>query len=657
LPDPTDRQIVAAVLNGDTARFATLVDRYGRLVRAVALGRGVPLADAEDVAQESLLAAYTKLPQLRDTAGFSSWLARIAHRRAGAWLRRLEARTARERNVAQPDTLPPPQQDLEDEIDAAAIVAWALEGLPETLRLPLALHYFADASPADIARDLSLSRGTVDTRLSRARDQVRSRLRQRGLEGHAKELVRSAAPFSAVAGGRLTFAVMDDVGAASKAATAAPGPSLALCAIGAAAVITVCVAGAHVAAVGWADLRVPSLRSVRARSDRGMAVVLLPPLPPEAPLPLVHVAPGRELEGWAAVDPGRDASPPTRAGGSGLWTPVARTTNAYGVRKVMPPTVGEVTLRVRLKTAPAPMSAIVGFTLYGSDSTQAVLWKNETNYWHYNRYTEGDAAVRIGPVEDAWRDVVIVYRTWSGAYDLWLDGESIVKDAVCASGLAGVPVTGVYLSSGRGGDGWPLLFSDMAVTSRDSDALRLELPARDLAPQPPPRRDRMTLHSGELAGQTLDPARPRIRVAPGAPIAGWLHVSILNTHGASAAFHVIETPSWGDASVAFRHVPLDRRQGLTRHTIRIDRRAPYTPGTYRLLLAGAAETEPAYVASGTNWPIGTPVWENGADIAGWSDELVDEAIATGGVMAPWLHEPYEIAESEVAATAVEVVVE
>ncbi len=46
MSDATDREVVEAVLKGDTARFGTLVDRYSRLVRAVAMGRGVAAADA-----------------------------------------------------------------------------------------------------------------------------------------------------------------------------------------------------------------------------------------------------------------------------------------------------------------------------------------------------------------------------------------------------------------------------------------------------------------------------------------------------------------------------------------------------------------------------------------------------------------------------------
>jgi hypothetical protein len=138
----------------------------------------------------------------------------------------------------------------------------------------------------------------------------------------------------------------------------------------------------------------------------------------------------------------------------------------------------------------------------------------------------------------------------------------------------------------------------------------------------------------------LNPARPRVTVAPGGRIAGWLDVSILNTHPNTAAFRVIETPSWGDASLVYRRVPVHARYGVTRHTIHVDRLAPDSRGTYRLILAGAAETRPEYVASGTNWPVGRPLWGYGTDIDAWSDELANEAMPLGGVMAPWVHDPY-----------------
>ena len=81
------------------------------------------------------------------------------------------------------------------------------------------------------------------------------------------------------------------------------------------------------------------------------------------------------------------------------------------------------------------------------------------------------------------------------------------------------------------------------------------------------------------------------------------------------------------------------------------------PGTYYVIVAGAAETSPAFVASGTNWPVGEPRWGDGTDISGWSEALVQEAMATGTAMAPWLGDDGGEQPAEVGAIAVRVVVE
>jgi len=79
---------VDAVLAGDREAFSDLVRRYERAVRACALVVARDRHTAEDVAQDSFVAAFTKLATLRDGAMFGPWPLRIARRQGIQWLRR-----------------------------------------------------------------------------------------------------------------------------------------------------------------------------------------------------------------------------------------------------------------------------------------------------------------------------------------------------------------------------------------------------------------------------------------------------------------------------------------------------------------------------------------------------------------------------------------
>ena len=56
-----DEQLVRATLDGDISAFGTLVERHWKMVSALALSRLADAAEADDVAQESFLKAYSQL--------------------------------------------------------------------------------------------------------------------------------------------------------------------------------------------------------------------------------------------------------------------------------------------------------------------------------------------------------------------------------------------------------------------------------------------------------------------------------------------------------------------------------------------------------------------------------------------------------------------
>ena len=125
---------------------------------------------ADDVAQETLLAALRQLDRLRDPACLRSWLFKIAACRL--------ADAARSRPEELPLTMEPPAPPQEaEEPDPKQIrrVRRALKRLPLFLRKPMRLHYLKGRPLRDVARTLDTTVNGVKARLYRARRLLRER--------------------------------------------------------------------------------------------------------------------------------------------------------------------------------------------------------------------------------------------------------------------------------------------------------------------------------------------------------------------------------------------------------------------------------------------------------------------------------------------------
>ncbi len=77
-----DARLVRRTLRGQRDAFTTLVERNLELVFAVAYGIVANRADAEDVTQDTFLAAFSKLPSLREPAKFRAWILTITRNRS-----------------------------------------------------------------------------------------------------------------------------------------------------------------------------------------------------------------------------------------------------------------------------------------------------------------------------------------------------------------------------------------------------------------------------------------------------------------------------------------------------------------------------------------------------------------------------------------------
>jgi RNA polymerase sigma-70 factor (ECF subfamily) len=125
-------------------------------------------AAAEDIAQESFLAALRALDRFDRRRPFGPWLHRIVVNRAIDWARarRLRAEGELAEGLAAPERAPAGEQGLGE----------AVAGLSPEHRAVIVLRYLLEYTPGEIAELLELPRGTVNSRLRRGLDQLKVRL-------------------------------------------------------------------------------------------------------------------------------------------------------------------------------------------------------------------------------------------------------------------------------------------------------------------------------------------------------------------------------------------------------------------------------------------------------------------------------------------------
>jgi RNA polymerase sigma-70 factor (ECF subfamily) len=167
-----DQQLVHATLSGDTSAFGIIVERYWNMVVALALGKIADPTEAEDIAQESFLKAYSQLHSLRDPSRFAGWLSKIAIQQCSNTVRR----TVRRRTAfGCKATL---LEDLDTKAANATnpgltqsqvhVIRQTVGRLPEKFRTLIVMRFVAGLSAAQIAEQLGRRPGTVRVRLHRA---------------------------------------------------------------------------------------------------------------------------------------------------------------------------------------------------------------------------------------------------------------------------------------------------------------------------------------------------------------------------------------------------------------------------------------------------------------------------------------------------------
>ncbi len=177
--EPDEGTLVARARAGDAGAFRELVERYRDRTHALALRILRSPADAEEVAQDAFVRAWLALPRFRGEARFSTWLYRIAVRRAFDRAQTLRLRRAREADLAaagEPAAAGAPAGHAALVRRIEDLVA----NLPPAQRAAVTLYYLLDRSVEQVAETLEMPENTDKTHLSRARAALRAAWLARG---------------------------------------------------------------------------------------------------------------------------------------------------------------------------------------------------------------------------------------------------------------------------------------------------------------------------------------------------------------------------------------------------------------------------------------------------------------------------------------------
>lgn len=179
----TDEELVLLARQGDAHAFDQLVSRHQAAVYRAALAALRVPEDAEEVAQDAFVRAWTHLARFRGAASFRTWVLKITWNRAMsrgrhlfAWLRRSVPLDEAAAEAVAPETADGGVRDHE----LRAQIARAINALSPKLRDALLLAQSGEYTQDEIGTMLKIPVGTVKWRVSEARRKVREQLAAMG---------------------------------------------------------------------------------------------------------------------------------------------------------------------------------------------------------------------------------------------------------------------------------------------------------------------------------------------------------------------------------------------------------------------------------------------------------------------------------------------
>lgn len=180
-----EKTLIEWAKQGDEDAFAEIVSMYGKAVYNSALYIAKNREDAEDISQEVFVRLWRTLSDYRGDASIKTWIATITKNCAIDYIRNRNKRSAfsltdeeenREFDVVDEDVSSNPEKSFErdEKVRAVRSAVGKLEG---AIKEAVILREFHNMSYAEIADCQGVSEGTVKSRISRGREQIKEILK------------------------------------------------------------------------------------------------------------------------------------------------------------------------------------------------------------------------------------------------------------------------------------------------------------------------------------------------------------------------------------------------------------------------------------------------------------------------------------------------
>jgi RNA polymerase sigma-70 factor (ECF subfamily) len=174
-----DSDLVKRFKNGDLSAFEEIIRKYQNRIYNLCRYMLQDPEDAQDAAQDVFLKSYRGLKSFRPNSLLYTWIYRIAVTTCLDYRRK--SRRKAFRNEPLPEDLASGEHSPHQLYESRKItesVQMALQKLPEKLRAAIVLREIEELSYEEIAEVLHTSVGTVKSRISRAREQLRHLLKK-----------------------------------------------------------------------------------------------------------------------------------------------------------------------------------------------------------------------------------------------------------------------------------------------------------------------------------------------------------------------------------------------------------------------------------------------------------------------------------------------
>jgi len=179
-----DNELIKSAVRGSTTAFEQIVKKYQTQVFNLCLRMLGNEDDAADATQDSFVKVWKSLNTFQFESQFSTWLYKLASHTCLDYLRKRKRRKEvsmtvedddEEHEWDMPDKSPGPDEAYEAKEDKIAL-SKALDMLEPSQKQIIILRVVNDLSYQQIAEVMGIAEGTVKSRLSRARDNLRTKL-------------------------------------------------------------------------------------------------------------------------------------------------------------------------------------------------------------------------------------------------------------------------------------------------------------------------------------------------------------------------------------------------------------------------------------------------------------------------------------------------